>query len=114
MDLPSNIDKVTFPDPKLDAQMVIYTCRIWIIRMKFYLQQLDLQRFIELDRSQIESGFETGDRKARHVIISHLGEDTVFKVYKSRSAKEMWDMLMSEYQQACVKYPRGSDVTVPK
>lgn len=104
----SKIDKCSL-DPE-DAD----SFRVWIIRMKMYLRTLEIAGHLENDMNPHSfefDSFQRDDRLTRHILMSHLSDTAVLKVYKVRSAKEMWSIIMNEYAKV-IPFLIGADSDV--
>lgn len=102
----SKIDKIDFEISPLNST----NFRVWLIRMKIYLQSHGVESVIERECQDFQL-----DVKVRHVIMSHLTDMAVLKVYKATSAKKMWDLILAQYAESTKFLPANdSDVTVPQ
>jgi hypothetical protein len=98
----SNIEKTQLNPLHAEAN------RVWFIRMRMYLRALNLEQYLKNNFA----GRSVPDDQAKHIIMSHLHDSIVLEVYKARSAKEMWDLLLVKFEKSSERL-RDSDVTLP-
>lgn len=98
-----NIGKATFlPE---DAEET----RIWIMRMKNHLKQLNLDKWLQIAviGNHTEGGMD--DLVARDIVLSHLAENVAREVSHVSNTCYMWQKLMYKYNNL-KPYLKNTDI----
>lgn len=83
--------------PKLDLKSSKSTIGLWMNRMEIYLSALALRQCVLSSKGGTQK-----DRITKHILVSHLSDQTLIdnsQIFQAESAKDMWDIVNAKYQK---------------